>query len=187
MDASGFRSNISLGIGKHDPAYEPYAPSEPVTATTRQQQLPSLAHPQQQQDGSSTNSLVETTRELLQHPRELTMLQPSSVEEDGDSSAKTPPTQQQQQPIDDHELSCFSAGDIADLVHLQRQQQQQDAVMSGSGADAACLQQQQHYYEPIHGHTLASAQEREPQEPSRIETRLHSLQEHLRRIAAPLS
>jgi len=74
-----------------------------------------------------------------------------------------------------YELNSFSAGAIADLVHLQRQQQQQsDAVVDGGALS---------YYQPIDVHQLSGEEERDPQEPSRIETRLHALHEQLRRIA----
>jgi len=72
----------------------------------------------------------------------------------------------------DHELASFSAGMVADLVHLQREQQQQSANSSSYS-----------YYAPVDPHHLLNVEaERPVQEVSRIETRLHALHEQLRRI-----
>ena len=73
----------------------------------------------------------------------------------------------------DHELASFSAGMVADLVHLQREQQQSGSSSSTSGYS---------YYAPVDPHLFNAEAERPAQEVSRIETRLHALHEQLRRI-----
>ena len=72
----------------------------------------------------------------------------------------------------DHELASFSAGMVADLVHLQREQQ------SGTSSSTSGYS----YYAPVDPHRFNVEAERPVQEATRIETRLHALHEQLRRI-----